>query len=202
MPRFESNPDRIAYFETAGWRAYYDHHWLRLLRLLVLLCHEQFRVPFPLSIIGAYYVTRASVAWVPADHDVQKVLRFYEQFYRLTLRYSGLEFNPTEVARLELEYNDVHRRLSGNPDKTELIATLIQLHQALFGLNGAQVQESAMFRSEALTIVDLITHHDSTDIEADWHKIEAQLQACYRSLDRAYRLAHDLPESTRLDPQK
>ena len=193
MPRFESNPDRIAYFETAGWRAYYDRRWLHLTWLLVMLSYEQFHIPFLSSILAAYYVIRASVAWVPLDHDTAKVLRFYERFYRLALRYSGLEFNSGEVAALELEYNDVHRRLSGKPDKTELIDTLIRLHSALFGLARTQVQESAMFRSVALTVVDLITSHSSTDIAADWKKVEGQLQACYRSIDRAYRLAHGLP---------
>jgi hypothetical protein len=26
------NPERIAYYEANGWRAYYDRKWLRLLR--------------------------------------------------------------------------------------------------------------------------------------------------------------------------
>ncbi len=28
-------PDRVAYFEKAGWEAYYDRQWLRVLRLMV-----------------------------------------------------------------------------------------------------------------------------------------------------------------------
>jgi hypothetical protein len=31
------DPDRVAYLETAGWRAYYDHHWPDLLRLMLSL---------------------------------------------------------------------------------------------------------------------------------------------------------------------
>ncbi|MGE0059771.1 MAG: hypothetical protein AB7T32_17460, partial [Dehalococcoidia bacterium] len=77
------DPDRVAYFETEGWRAYYDRKWPRLLRLLVTMSHEQFLIPWPQAVAGAYYVTRASVAWVPVDHDDAKVLRFYEAFYGL-----------------------------------------------------------------------------------------------------------------------
>jgi hypothetical protein len=31
---FKLNPDRVAYFEAAGWRAYYDHKWIKMHRLI------------------------------------------------------------------------------------------------------------------------------------------------------------------------
>jgi hypothetical protein len=71
---FGFNPDRVAYFETAGWRAYYDRKWLRMLRLIVRLCQEQFHIPSPRSLLAAYYTVRASLAWVPVDHDVHRRL--------------------------------------------------------------------------------------------------------------------------------
>ena len=50
MPKsFAFDPDRVAYFEANGWRAYYDRKWIRLLRLIVGLCQQQFRIPFPVS---------------------------------------------------------------------------------------------------------------------------------------------------------
>ncbi len=48
MRTFTFRPERVAYFEAAGWKAYYDHKWLKMLRLLVLLCQEEFHIPFPL----------------------------------------------------------------------------------------------------------------------------------------------------------
>jgi hypothetical protein len=80
---FTFNPERVAYFEAAGWRAYYDHKWLKMLRLIVSLCQEQFRIPFPMSLLAGYYTTRASAAWVPVHHDEQKVLRYLEKFYQV-----------------------------------------------------------------------------------------------------------------------
>ena len=44
------DPDRIARYERAGWRAHYDRRRLALLRLTVSLCRAQFRIPFPLSL--------------------------------------------------------------------------------------------------------------------------------------------------------
>jgi hypothetical protein len=181
------NPDRIAYFEANGWRAYYDRAWLRLIRLIVGLCQEQFRIPFPLSVLAAYYVARASIAWVPVDHDAAKVQRYYERFYRLARRCSGLAFDPAQAAALELAYNDVHRRLSGQPDKSEFIETMVQLHSTVFGIAPEAARESAELRVLANNTVDLITSGTSTDPEADWAKLEAHLRACYYSVAQAMR---------------
>ncbi len=176
------DPDRVAYYETEGWRAYYDRKWPRLLWLLVGLCHQQFRIPLPQALVAAYYVTRASVAWVPVDHDDAKVLGFYERFYRMARRYSGLHFDPARAARLELRYNDDHRRLVDADDKAPLLQTLTELHSELFGLDASAVAESARYRLEALNAVDRITSRRSTDVDADWRAVDDNLRACYRSV--------------------
>ncbi len=181
---FEFDPDRIAYFEAAGWRAYYDRKWLQMLRLIVGLCHEQFRIPFPMSLLAGYYTTRASLAWVPVDHDERKILAYLEKFYRVARRYSGLKFDHVRVAVLELQYFDVHRQLSGNPEKGEFLQTLVDLHGAIFGLSPEQVRESAKWRLLAANTVDLITSNTSTDVEGDWVKLEEYLRRCYRSIQR------------------
>ena len=31
------DPERLAHLEAAGWRAYYDHHWPKLIGLMVQL---------------------------------------------------------------------------------------------------------------------------------------------------------------------
>src|SRR5216684_4470829 len=108
---FSLDPARVAYAEANGWRAYYERNWLKVLWLIVSLCQEQFHIPFPMSLQAAYYTTRASAAWVPVDHDEQKVLAFLEKFYRVARRYSSLKFDPGHVAALELQYFDVHRQL-------------------------------------------------------------------------------------------
>lgn len=186
---YKFNADRVAYFEATGWRAYYDKSWFLLLRLVISLCQEQFRIPFPMSLLAAYYVVRASVAWKPVDHDEKKVRFFYTKFYELAQRYSGLKFDPVRVGELELAYNDVHRRLVGKPDKTEFIETMTNLHSAIFGISREQARESAELRVLANNTVDLITGKTSTDPEADWKRLEGYLQQCYHSLEREVRKA-------------
>ena len=178
----------MAYFEANGWRAYYDRNWMRLLRLIVGLCQEQFRIPFPVSLLAAYYVSRAAAAWAPVDHDEKVVKEFYERFYRLAKKYSGLDFDPVQVAALELQYNDVHRQLSGEEDKAEFIETMVALHSAIFGLSPEHARPSAELRVLANNTVDLITSGKSTDVEGDWRKLEDILRGCYRSIQQALTL--------------
>jgi hypothetical protein len=185
MPKnFEFNPDRIAYCEANGWRAYYDRKWWQMLRLMLSLCQEQFHIPFPLSIAAAYYVARASIAWVPVDHNVEKVLKYNQKFYQLARRYSSLKFDPAEAAQREVKMWDVHRRLVEQEDKTELVEAMTELHVEIFRLSPEQVRESAEWRVKANDTVDLITQKQSKDIEGDWARLEDYLRQCYRSIQR------------------
>lgn len=179
---FTFDPDRVAQLETAGWRAYYQRRWGRLLRLLATLCQEQFHIPFPLSLAAAYYSTRASLGWAPLNHDLRAVEAWYVRFYRLARLYSGLRFDAEQVAALELEYNVLHRELVGRSDKARLAATTTRLHSVVFGLSAGQATESAEQRVLANTLVDRITSGQSTDRAGDWRLIEAALTRCYRSI--------------------
>ena len=181
---FRFQPDRVASYEAAGWRAYYDRSWLKLLQLIVALCREQFRIPLPVALIASYFIVRASIAWVPLDHDPTVVTAYYAKFYRIALRYSGLNFDPDRAGLLEMRYNDDHRRLVGQTDKSTFIQTMVELHSELFGLTEAQARESALLRVDACTTVDRITSKLSTDVEVDWVLTEDYLRQCYRSLER------------------
>ncbi|MBZ0284356.1 MAG: hypothetical protein K8L97_26690 [Anaerolineae bacterium] len=184
MKNFRFNPDRVAYFEVEGWKAYYDRNWIQLLRLVVALAQEQFRIPFPVSLLAAYYVTRASVQWVPVEHDMNKVRMYNEKFYRIARRYSGLTFDPARVAALESQYWDVHRQLVRQPDKTAFIETMIDLHAAVFGLTREQARESGELRVQANNVLDTITGKISDDPARDWKICEDLLRRCYTSIQQ------------------
>jgi hypothetical protein len=181
---FSFDPHRVADAEAAGWRAYYDRDWLRLLRLIVSLSQAQFRIPFPASWRAAYHIVRASIAWAPRAHDLGVVRSHLERYYRIARRYSGLGFDPARAAALEVRYWDVHRRLAmaGQTDKSEFVAVLAGLHAEVFGLSPQQTRESAEWRVRANNTVDGITAGASRDVEADWASLQADLRRCYRSL--------------------
>jgi hypothetical protein len=176
------DPERVACFEAAGWRAYYDHRWLDVLRLMVQLCQEQFHIPFPLSLLAAYHVARASIAWAPAKNDPRTTRRQLRRFYRLARRYSGLAFDPPRAAELELRYWTEHRRLVDETDKTAFLDALTDLHAHLFQLAPDAARESAEYRVRASNTVDRITGRRSEDPERDWRSLEDDLRHCYGSV--------------------
>jgi len=176
------DPWLVAYLEAAGWRAYYDRNWWRMLRILIQMCRQQFKMPQLMACVGAYYATRAAVAWVPTEHNLHRVRYYYTKFYQLARCYCGLDFDPAEVARLEVEYSEVHRRLSGQANKSEFVRVLTELHAAVFGLSLNQARESAEWRVEANNIVDLITTYKSANPAEDWAKLENYLHSCYQSI--------------------
>jgi len=181
---FHNDPKKVAYYEVEGWKAYYDRAWLRLLRLIISLAEAQFHIPFPQSWVAAYYITRASVAFVPKEHDQTVVRGYLEKFYQLSQRYSGLDFDSAQAADLENEYWEVHRRLSGKPEKTEFIEAMTRLHAAIFGLTLEQARESGELRVEANNVLDTITGHTSTDVARDWLRCADLLNQCYSSIEQ------------------
>ena len=181
---FTFAPDRVAYYEAAGWRAYYERNWLKVFRLIVALAQEQFHIPFPVSLLAGYDVVRASAAWVPVDHDESVVREYLARFYRIARRYSGLTFDPDEAAARELRYYDVHRKLVGNPAKQEFVDAMAALHATLFGISLDEARESAQLRVLANNTVDEITSGRSGDVEADWQLLEEYLRQCYRAVQR------------------
>lgn len=178
------DPDQIARYEVAGWRAYYDHRWGTLLRLTVTLCQEQFQIPFPRSLLAAYEIVRASIAWVPVEHDLARVTEHLTRFYALAARYAPLDFVPQRVAAAEVRYWEANRRLSGQRDDPELTLTLTRLHGAIFGLTDDEAYASAEWRVRALISLDRITGGTTADAERDWQQAEEGLCQCYRAIGR------------------
>ncbi len=179
---FQFRPERVAYYEAAGWRAYYERDWFKLLRLVVALCQTQFQIPFPYSLLAAYYTTKASEAWAPVYHDIDEVRKYLLRFYQLARKYSGLSFDAAQVADLELKTWIAHRELAGKPDKHRFVASMIDLHCALFGLEPRQARESAQYRVLANNTVDTITSGNSTNLEASWAELQEYLRRAYVSI--------------------
>jgi hypothetical protein len=184
MSDLRLNAERLAELEAGGWRAYYDRNWPLVVKLMVQLNQEQFHIPFPLSVVAAFHIARASVAWAPVDNKPDETRLHLLRFYRIARRWSELRFDPVRAADRELTYWIEHRRLVGDPDKSAFVDAMTALHAELFGLSPERMRESAEWRVRASNTVDLITGGTSVDPEADWAKLEQELRECYRSVNR------------------
>ena len=184
------DPDRVAYFEKAGWQAYYDRKWLRVLRLMVQLNREQFGMSLLTAIAAAVDVVRASLAFAPVDNDVPAATEHLRHFYEKAGRSGSLRADAQALAVLEMDYWVVHRQLAVErrqaPDHTgdieSMVESLARLHAALFDAPPEAIRRSAERRAQAAKVVDRITGFYSTDVAGDWQRVEDHLREAYRAL--------------------
>jgi hypothetical protein len=181
------DPDRSAALETAGWRAYASRNWPRFLLAMTRANAEQFGMPLVSAILGSWYLVRASIAWVPSDHDEEVVRSYLERFYRLAHRYSRLPFDPTRAAECEVRYWDTHRKAVRQADKRAFIEAMVALHSELFGISPDQARESAELRVEANNVYDPIALGEKASTDEEWRQVQLLLQRCYRSALREMR---------------
>ncbi len=182
-------PDRVAYYEAAGWRAYYDHQWPRAFWLMVRLNREEFQMPVPAAVEAALDIVRASLAFAPADNDVPKAHKYIRQYYEKARRSAGLKADAQTLSDLEMRYWVAHRELAleriRQPDKDNLgpmVDALTDLHAALFEVSPQAARRSAELRALAAKTVDRISGRYSTDVMGDWRQVEAYLQQAYRAV--------------------
>jgi hypothetical protein len=183
------DPERVGYYEKAGWEAYYDRNWPRALRLMVLLNREQFRMSWPDAAIAAVDTVRASIAFAPQDNDLPTTRRFIERFYARARRSMGMSADAATLAERELDYWVVHRELAirrkqnrADDDIEPMVLSLANLHAALFDSTPERMRTSAELRALAAVAVDRITGRYSDDVAADWRRVEDLLQQCYRAV--------------------
>ena len=183
------HPDRVAYYEAAGWRAYYDHRWLRAFWLMVRLNREEFRMPPPSALAATVDIVRASIAFAPVDNDVPEAARFVRRYYERARRSARFQAEAQAVAGLEMKYWVVHRELAVQRKKQPeldntgpMVEALADLHAALFDISPQAARPSAELRALAAKTVDRITGRYSTDVAGDWRQVESYLQQAYRAV--------------------
>jgi hypothetical protein len=186
-PRFD--PNRVAYYEKAGWEAYYNRQWLRVLTLMVGLNREQFRMPWWVAIRAALDTVRAAKAFAPVDNDIATAQRHLANYFAKARRYAGIAADAEQLAALEMAYWVVHRQLAirrqqnqADHDIEPMIEALAHLHAALFDATAAAMRPSAQARALAAVAVDRITGQYSTDVAADWRTVERYLQEAYAAV--------------------
>lgn len=184
MAGYTFDPDRVAYAEANGWRAYYDRKWPKMLQLMMQLSREQFHMPFLASVVAAYYTVQAGRHWVPQRAERDRTQYFLTRFYRQARAHSGLRFDPAEAGAREMAYWDVARRIKQGASRQEYVDTMTGLHSTVFGISPEQAAESAELRVQANELVNEITQGTARDAEKNWTDLEERLRQCYRSIVR------------------
>ena len=184
------DPDKVAQYEAAGWEAYYDRNWPRVLRLMVQLNREQFGLSWSQAIAAAVDIVCASIAFAPQDNDVPKATAYLQRFYAKARRAQQIDADAATLAAREIDYWIVHRQLAvtrkvdpqHNGSIEPMVRSLASLHAALFNSTAAAMRTSAELRAQAAAAVDRITGRYSTDVAEDWRQVGQLLSQAYRAV--------------------
>jgi hypothetical protein len=151
------DPDALGGAEFDAWVAYYRHDWRRFLRAAVRMVRIGFGMPWPQTVLGAWYVLRANQVWAPyPDNDPGRARAYMRRFYALVVRHDGLSLDPTEAARREVEWWRVHRQHQREDALTEddLTRALVDLYSYVYGVAPEAVRAAARERVAAMAHSD------------------------------------------------
>ena len=150
------NPARLARYEKENYVAYYQKDWPALLRVSIGLVKESFGLTWPQAAYGAYLIARAEIAFAPfPENDLPRATAYITRFYTFIKGVHHTDFDPADMARLELNWWIVHRKLFGNADNAELVEALASLYAKVYGINPAKVHEAARLRAAGMLYSDL-----------------------------------------------
>lgn len=182
------DPDEVSFCEAAGWAAYYQRDWTRVLRLMVRLNRAQFGMGPVDAIAAALDTVRATAAFAPAANNLAATRCHLTRYFARARRSAGISADAAKLADRELDYWVVHRELANrrkadraDDDLTPLVEALARLHAAVFGSTPERMRVSAALRALAAARVDRITGGYSDDVAADWARIVDLLRDAYRA---------------------
>jgi hypothetical protein len=148
------DPRSVGRLECRAWETYYRRKWLAFLVAAVGMVRAAFRMSWPRTVVGAWWVLRANQKWAPfPKNDPAAARAFMVRFYRLL----GEPFDPVRAAELEVEWWRAHRQAQydGEPESLEgLVVALRDLYAYCYSVAPDDVRPAAVLRAEAMVVSD------------------------------------------------
>lgn len=171
------NPVKVAALDTAMWRAFYNHQFIRLATLLFRLFRTQFGSGRLRTFRIAYFSSRAAVVFrIYGNRD--RALAFLVKFFKEINEISRENFNPEKAASLELEWWFVHRDPQNHPK--DLARSLAETMAELYGVDPESLLDYGHARALAM--------HERDGKTPNWDKIREYLNDSYRALKHSVTL--------------
>jgi hypothetical protein len=150
------DPRAVGSLECRAWETYYRRRWGASAIAFVRLVRAAFGMPWPRTLLGAWYVLRANLVWAPyPDNDPEAARAYMARFYALLRRTEGGGFDPRRAAELEVEWWRAHREdQHGGGDQESLTRALQDLYSYTYGVPPEDVCDAARLRAEAMAVSD------------------------------------------------
>ncbi len=167
MPRIEIDPIQLGNLEVGWWKAHNDHDKQRMAQLLV----QQNVALYGFTLEEARTALQKLVKGVNY-HDTRewdKAIEAVTDYYQKVKDKSGMEFDPEQVARLEVGWWQLHDEFEHNPDKSRLAEAFAKLYATQFGVDIEQMLKAGQLKAEATREHDLAEDPDTPQHEVDKH---------------------------------
>jgi hypothetical protein len=152
------DPRAVGSLECRAWETYYRRKWGAAAVAFVRLVRAAFGMPWPRTLLGAWYVLRANMVWAPfPDNDPEAARAYMARFYALLRRTEHAGFDPRRASELEVEWwrahrEDQHARADGTSES--LVKALQDVYSYTYGVPGEDVRQAAELRAEAMDVSD------------------------------------------------
>lgn len=151
------DPVLVGQRECDAWVHYYRREWRQFLVASVGLVRAGFGMGPAKTIAGAWLVLRANQVWAPyPDNDPDAARELMRRFYAMVAREGGLELDPVEAARREVDWWRIHRVHQREDGVTEedLVRSVAHLYAYVYGVEESTVMPAARLRVEAMALSD------------------------------------------------
>lgn len=153
------DPRLVGRLECQTWVTYYRHQWGAFMLAAIRVVHHAFGLPWPQTLLGAWWVLRANQVWAPyPDHRPDAARSYMRRFYGLVARAHGESFDVPAAARLEVGWWAAHRDNQHGeldpPGEQTLVAALQELYAHVYCVPAAEVRIAAEERARAMTVSD------------------------------------------------
>jgi hypothetical protein len=176
------DPRAVGRLECRAWETYYRRKWFAFLVAAVGMVRAAFRMSWPRTVLGAWWVLRANQKWAPfPDNDPAAARALMARFYRLL----GEPLDPVRAAELEVEWWRAHReaQYDGSPESLEaLVVALRDLYAYCYGVEPATVRPAAELRAGAMVVSDRWVANGCDPASAALGEERALLVRSYASL--------------------
>lgn len=151
------NPKKVGQLELGWWRAHHIGDKQLMFKLLV----EQHQEMYGMGEIETIGVLDHLAQGIKS-HDYRewrKAMGHVKRYYAVIKSRTKLVFDPSEMAKLEVGWWQLHDRLENDSDKTQLGLLFAALYATQFGLEIESVHKAGMLKAEATR------EHDQAEIE-------------------------------------
>ncbi|TSC59826.1 MAG: Isoprenyl transferase [Parcubacteria group bacterium Gr01-1014_107] len=184
MVALKFNPKLVAKAEIGWWKAHNDKDKRKMLKFLIQqyielysMTENEAKVTLkPLVVATKYHDSRN---WKQAKETVTN-------HYNLVKRKTKQNFEPRELAELEVGWWKIHDELEDSFDKSSLAETFAKLYATQYGIDKEKMKKAGKLKAQATYEHDLAEDPNTPakQTEAHWRKAEKLLVDFYNELGR------------------